>query len=193
MNNEVLDFSTLRVELEGCFESGNSIEVIYFGGSLPGVRRRLIPLGYCEKRGRDYIIAFCERSGMEKTFCLKRMHLPEVPVAEGQNDFREIDRCLGKAGFLEGMLGQIARLGNLPMEKALAVHVEEKNEFESFFEEYVYGGYTLELSFGSERISLRLGYEAVDMEEALYEFTLEREPSLRTVEATHYPVYAVRK
>jgi hypothetical protein len=72
------------------------------------------------------------------------MHLPVPPLANGQNDFRTISECFGRPGFIEGMLAQIARLGNLPMEKALATHFEQRGEFESFFSEYPYGGFTLE-------------------------------------------------
>jgi hypothetical protein len=139
------DLTALHEEIERHFASGTPLEIIYFGGGLPGKIRTITPLHYCEKRGRSHIIALCHGSGIEKTFRLDRMHLPGPPLAVGRNDFRIIAKCLGKPGFIEGMLVQIARLGNLPMEQALAAHFEQRGEFESFFDEYPYGGYTIEL------------------------------------------------
>ncbi|MCU0795909.1 MAG: hypothetical protein MUF31_08240 [Akkermansiaceae bacterium] len=184
--------SRLREELERCFFSPTSLEVVYFGGGLPGARRLLTPLRYCETRGRDYIIAWCHRSGIEKTFRLDRMHLPEPPLPDGRNDFRIISKCLGKPRFLDGMLAQIARLGNLPMEDALASHLELHDEFETFFNEYSYGGYTLELTFTSKVVYLSLGYEANDSQVIHYEFTAECEPRLSPGIATHYSLLTGR-
>jgi hypothetical protein len=70
------ELTTLRVELERHFACGKPLKIIYFGGSFPGGRRLLTPVRYCETRGRNYLIAFCHRSGIEKTFRLDRMHLP---------------------------------------------------------------------------------------------------------------------
>jgi hypothetical protein len=186
------DLTALRKELEQHFVSGTPLEVIYFGGGLPGARRLITPLRYCEKRGRSHIIALCHRSGIEKTFRLDRMHLPGPPLADGRNDFRIIAKCLGKPGFIEGMIAQIARLGNLPIEEALAKHLDQHGEFESFFDEYPYGGYTLELSITSSVIYLSIGYEANDCDVMHYEFTPESEPRLTPGIATHYSLYLGR-
>lgn len=182
----------LREELERCFVSSTSLEVVYFGGGLPGARRLLTPLRYCETRGRDYIIALCHRSGIEKTFRLDRMHLPEPPLPDGRNDFRIISKCLGKPRYLDGMLAQIARLGNLPVEEALASHLGQHDEFETFFNEYPYGGYTLELTFTSKVVYLSLGFEANDSDVIHYEFTTESEPRLTPEIATHYSLLTGR-
>jgi hypothetical protein len=181
--------TALRKELERHFASGTPLEIIYFGGGLPGKSRTITPLRYCEKRGPDYIIALCHRSGIGKTFRLDRMHLPGPPLADGRNDFRIIAKCLGKPGFIEGMLAQIARLGNLPIEEALAKHFDQHGEFGSFFDEYPYGGYTLELSITSSVIYLSIGYEANDCDVMHYEFTPECEPRLTPGIATHYSLY----
>jgi hypothetical protein len=165
------------------------LEVIYFGGGLPGARRVITPLRYCEDRGRSHLIGLCHRSGIEKTFRLDRMHLPGPPLADGTNDFRVLAGCLGNARLIEGMLTQIAHLGNLPMEDALAAHLEQGGEFESFFDEYSYGGYTLELKITSAVIYLSLGYEANAFEMMHYEFTPESEPRLTHGIATHYSLY----
>jgi hypothetical protein len=117
------------------------------------------------------------------------MHLPGPPLADGRNDFRIIAKCLGKPGFIEGMLAQIARLGNLPIEEALAKHFDQHGEFGSFFDEYPYGGYTLELSITSSVIYLSIGYEANDCDVMHYEFTPECEPRLTPGIATHYSLY----
>ncbi len=180
------NLTALRRELESHFVSGTPLEVIYFGGGLPGKSRTITPLRYCEKRGPDYLIALCHRSGIEKTFRLDRMHLPGPPLADGKNDYQIIAMCLGKPGFIDGMLVQIARLGNLPMEQVLAAHFEQRGEFESFFAEYPYGGYTLELKITSTLIYLSLGYEANDIGLTHYEFTAEPEPRLKPGIATHY-------
>lgn len=186
------DLKALREELDRHFVSRTPLEVIYFGGGLPGGRRLLTPLRYCETRGRNYLIALCHRSGIEKTFRLDRMHLPGPPRPDGINDFRIIAKCLGKPGFIDGMLSQIARLGNLPMEEALAKHFDQHGEFESFFDEYAYGGYTLELKFTRAVIYLSLGYEANDCDLMHYEFTPESEPQLTPGIATHYSLYLGR-
>jgi len=75
-NEEGPELTTLRVELERHFASGEPLKVVYFGGSFPGRGRLLTPLRYCEARGKNYLIAFCHRSGIEKTYRLDRMHLP---------------------------------------------------------------------------------------------------------------------
>ncbi|MCF7675888.1 MAG: WYL domain-containing protein [Akkermansiaceae bacterium] len=183
------DLTALREELERRFVSGEPLEVIYFGGGLPGARRAITPLRYCETRGRGYLIGLCHRSGIEKTFRLDRMHLPGVSLANGTNDFRILAGCLGSSRLLEGMLAQIARLGNLPMENALAAHLAQGGGFESFFDEYAYGGYTLELRFTSQVIQLSLGYEANGCETIHYEFTPGGEPRLSPGIATHYALY----
>lgn len=183
------DMTPLREELERHFVSGTPLEVIYFGGGMPGARRTITPFRYCEERGSNYLIALCHRSGIEKTFRLDRMHLPGPPVANGKNDFRTISKCLNKPGFIESMLSQIASLGNLPMEQALARHLEQHGEFESFFDEYPYGSYTLELTFKSAVIYLSLGYEANDCDVMHYEFTPENKPRLTPGIATHYSLY----
>lgn len=186
------DLMELRAELERHFASGSPLEVIYFGGGLPGMSRSVTPLRYCEKRGRSHIIGLCHRSGIEKTFRLDRMYLPGPPLADGINDFRILARCLGHAHLVEAMLSQIAKLGNLPIEAALAVHLEMRGEFESFFDEYSYGGYTLELQFTSAVIYLSLGYETNTFETVHYEFTPESEPRLTPGIATHYSLYLGR-
>lgn len=186
------DLMALREVLERHFVSGEPLEIIYFGGSLPGARRVITPLRYCESRGRGHLIGHCHRSGIEKTFRLDRMHLPAPPLADGTNDFRIIGKCLGSPRLLEGMLAQIARLGNLPMENALAEHLAQAGDFESFFDEYAYGGYTLELNFTSSVIYLSLGYEAHECETIHYEFTPASEPRLTPGIATHYSLYLGR-
>ena len=183
------DLTALREELERHFVSGTPLEVIYFGGGQPGMRRAITPLRYCETRGPSHLIALCHRSGIEKTFRLDRMHLPEPPLADGNNDFRFLARFLGNAHMIEGMLSQIARLGNLPMEHALAAHFEQRGEFESFFDEYAYGGYTLEMQLTSTVIYLSIGYEASAYETMHYQFTPESEPRLTPGIATHYSLY----
>ncbi len=183
------DIIELRETLERYFMSSTSLEVIYFGGGLPGASRTITPLRYCETRGRNYIIGFCHRSGIEKTFRLDRMHLPSPPLADGKNGFEIISKCLGDHVFIEKMLTQIADLGNLPIEEALAKHFKEHGKFASFFEEYPYGGYTLELRFDSSVIGLSLGYEANTFETMHYEFTATREPRLTPSIATHYSLY----
>jgi hypothetical protein len=182
----------LREEVERHFASGTPLEVIYFGGGLPGACRTITPLRYCEQRGRSHIIGLCHRSGIEKTFRLDRMHLPGPPLANGKNDFRVLAKCLGNARLIEGMLTQIARLGNLPMENALNAHFERLDEFESFFDEYSYGGYTLELKITSAVIYLSLGYEANAYETMHYEFTPDSNPRLTPGIATHYSLYTGR-
>ena len=186
------DLTALREEIERHSASGTPLEVIYFGGGLPGKSRTITPLHYCEKRGRSHIIALCHRSGIEKTFRLDRMHLPSPPLSDGRNDFQIIAKCLGKPGFIEGMLAQIARLGNLPLEQVLAAHFEQRGEFESFFEDYLYGGYSLELKITSKVIYLSLGYEANDCDVMHYQFTPECEPRLTPDIATHYSLYTGR-
>lgn len=143
------DITALREELERHLASGTPLEVIYFGGGRPGALRSLTPLRYCEKRGRNHMIGRCNRSGIEKTFRFDRMHLPGRPLVDGRNDFRTIAKCLGTPRLIEGMLAQIANLGNLPMEVALASHLAQDCGYESFFDEYAYGGYTLEIKFTS--------------------------------------------
>ena len=186
------DLTALREEIERHFASGAPLEIIYFGGGLPGKSRTITPLHYCEKRGPSHLIALCHRSAIEKTFRLDRMHLPGPPLADGRNHFRIIANCLGGPRVIEGMLVQIARLGNLPMEVALAAHFEERGEFDSFFYEYPYGGYTLELKISPSVIYLSLGYDANDMEVMHYEFTPESEPRLTPGIATHYSFYLDR-
>ena len=183
------DLIALRDELERRFDSGEPLEVIYFGGGMPGAIRSITPLRYCETRGRDYVIATCHRSGIEKTFRLDRMHLPEPALADGTNDFRILAGYLGGPRLLEGMLAQIAQLRNLPMENALADHYDQRKEFESFFDEYAYGGYTLALRLSSKMLYLSLGFEAHDCDEVHYEFTPADEPRLGPGIATHYALY----
>lgn len=183
------DFAALREALERRFVSGEPLEVIYFGGGLPGARRIITPLRYCETRGRGYLIGLCHRSGIEKTFRLDRMHLPGPALEGGTNDFRILAGYLGSPRLLEGMLAQIARLRNLPMENALADHYDQRKEFESFFDEYAYGGYTLALRLSSRMLYLSLGFEAHDCDEVHYEFTPTDEPRLGPGIATHYSLY----
>ncbi|MEI6175940.1 MAG: hypothetical protein WCS43_03540 [Verrucomicrobiota bacterium] len=187
--DEEPDLTALREEIERHFVSAAPLEVIYFGGGLPGGRRLLTPLRYCEQRGSNYIIAFCHRSGIEKTFRLDRMHLPGPPLADGRNDFRVIAKCLGTPRMIDGMLTQIAHLGNLPMEQALAKHFDRHGEFETFFDEYSYGGYILELKITAAVIYLSLGFDANDFKLMHYEFTPECEPRLTPGIATHYSIY----
>ncbi len=184
-----LDEGDLRREVERRFATGEPLEVIYFGGSHPGEIRAITPLHYCEQRGRSHIIATCHRSGTTKTFRLSRMHLPAPPLVDGRNDFRVIAACLGGPHMLEGMLAQIARLGNLPMEKTLYSHLAGGGGCEAFFDEYPYGGYTLELKFTADVIFLSLGYEADGYDLMHYEFTPQSEPQLTPGIATHYSHY----
>ncbi len=172
------DTLALRELLERHMTSATPLEVIYFGGSQPGHLRAITPLRPCETRGQDYIIGLCHQSGIEKTFRLDRMHLPTPPLQNGNNDFRIIVNCLGSPKLIENMLTQIAHLKNLPMEKALAAHLDERGGFESFFDEYPYGAYTLEVKFTSTMIYLGLGYEANNCQLMHYDFTPESEPRL---------------
>lgn len=179
----------LRDKLEKHMVAHTPLEIIYFGGGKPGMLRTITPLRYGENRERIYVIGLCHQSEIEKTFRLDRMHLPEPPLVDGLNDVRVINQCLGDQRMIIGMLTQIARLGNTPMEKALAMHLVKQGQFESFFDEYSYGGYTLELKFTSTTIYLSLGYEADDCELMHYHFTPESLPRLKPEIATHYSLY----
>jgi DNA polymerase III epsilon subunit family exonuclease len=53
------------------------IEVVYRGGSSPDVRRMITPRGFVRQNRHLYVIAFCHRSKIEKTFRLDRMSLFE--------------------------------------------------------------------------------------------------------------------
>ncbi|MFT4175483.1 MAG: hypothetical protein QM627_02395 [Luteolibacter sp.] len=176
----------LRGEIERGIHSAARIDVIYFGGSLPGSLRKITPLRYSEERGKDYLIAFCHQSRMEKTFKLERMNLPEPPMEGGKNDYITISKFLLNPQLLDGMLSQIAALGNLPIERALAAHHSAHGEFESFFKEYSYGGYILSLRLSDSLISLHFGYEAADAEGMNYRFTVESSPQLTPEIADHY-------
>lgn len=182
------DEAPVAPELERRFATGEPLEVVYFGGGLPGLRRTLTPLRWCDKRGRSHLIGRCHREGMEKTFRLERMHLPVPPLENGLNDFRTISTSFPD-GFLEGMLMQIAALGNLPIENALAAHHAEHGEFDSFFDEYVYGGYILSLEFKAGVTYLSFGYEASESFEIHYEFLPGPEPRLTPGIGTHYALY----
>lgn len=166
------------------------IKVIYFGGHQPGLPRMITPLRYGEQKGGNHIIAYCLQDEMEKTFRLDRMHLPVPPLPDGENDFRAISRCLGGTQMLHGMLLQIARLKKIPLETSLAAHFSDKGEFESFFDEYSYGGFILELKITAEVIYLSIGFDANDYELMHYHFTSDPEPQLMPEIATHYRLYA---
>lgn len=168
----------LRKEIERCIDAGAALEVIYFGGGLPGMSRVIRPRRFSDSTYKNRIVAYCERSETEKTFRLDRMHLPCPPLEQGLNDFRVISLCLGNSQMLESMLGQIARLNKLPIEQALSMHLDARKSLESFFDEYPYGGYTMELQFTSTVIYLSLGVEANDCEMMHYHFSPEREPKL---------------
>jgi hypothetical protein len=183
------DEAPVAPELERRFSTGEPLEVVYFGGGLPGLSRTLTPLRWCEKRGRSHVIARCHRNGMEKTFRLERMHLPAPPLENGANDFRTISASL-PAGFLEGMLMQSCALGNLPIENALAAHLAENGGFASFFDEYVYGGYILSFEFRAGLTYLSFGYEAGEAFEIHYEFLPGQQPRLKPGIGTHYALYA---
>jgi|GEM_PF-2786576 len=187
MNEECsLDAYLLQKEVARHLEAGTPMEVIYFGGGMPGMCRQITPLRYSETQEKSRLVALCHRSGMEKTFRLDRMYLPAPPLEDGLNDFRVLTMCLGNTYFIEGMLAQIARLRNLPIEEALASHLDSGGNFESFFDEYPYGGFTLEIQFTSTVIYLSLGYEANDVEVTHYHFMPELEPRLMPEIATHY-------
>lgn len=78
-DDSAMEMTALREELERHMASGTPLEIIYFGGGLPGQLRSITPLHYCEKRGRGHLIGLCHRSGIEKTFRLDRIHLPGPP------------------------------------------------------------------------------------------------------------------
>lgn len=187
------EIAPLREVLERHFASGAALDIVYSGGGLPGLRRSITPLRYCETRGAGYLIALCHRSGIEKTFRLDRMHLPAPPLAGGMNDFRLLSKCLGGVTMLEGMLTQIAKLGNLPFEQALAEHLERGGGFESFFDEYPSGGYLLQLSLSSSMICLTLSYEGDTFADVHYEFTPEPVPKLTPNIGTHYSLLTGRR
>lgn len=170
-------------------QTGQPLKIIYFGGKHPGLPRWITPLRYGEQLGGNHIIAYCLRDEMEKTFRLDRMHLPEPPLPDGRNDFRAIARCLNGSQMLHGMLLQIARLKKIPLETSLAAHFSEKGEFESFFDEYSYGGFILELKITAYVIYLSIGFEANEYEMMHYHFTSDPEPQLRPEIATHYEIY----
>jgi hypothetical protein len=90
------------------------------------------------------------------------------------------------------MLTRIGLLGNLPMEHALAAHLELLDEFESFSDEYSHGGYTLELKITSTAVYLSLGYEAHDCEAIHYECTPAGDPLLTLGIATHNSLHLGR-
>jgi hypothetical protein len=180
------DLIALQEVLERHFVSAEPLEVVYFGGGLPGALRTLTPLRYCEKRGPEYLIALCHQSEIEKTFRLDRMHLPSPPLVGGNNDFKALTEWLGNEQMIEAMLAQIAGLGNLPIEKALAAHYVRHQEFVGFFDEYSHGGYTLELTFTSTMIVLTFGYEAQDAELIHYHFTPEKTPRLTSEIGSYY-------
>jgi hypothetical protein len=166
------------------------LKIIYFGGKHPGLPRWITPLRYADELFGNRIIAYCLRDEMEKTFRLDRMHLPEPPLPDGRNDFRAIARCLNGSQMLHGMLLQIARLKKIPLETSLAAHFSDKGEFESFFDEYSYGGFILELKITADVIYLSIGFDANEYELMHYHFTPDPEPQLRPEIATHYRLYA---
>lgn len=188
-NEADLEAMLLRKEVERHMSSGTAMEVIYFGGSLPGLRRKITPRCYGDPRHQNRIVALCHLSEEEKTFRLDRMHLPCSPLEDGQNDYRAIVPLLNHPTLLDGMLDQIADLGNLPIEKALSAQRKAGESYESFFEEFPYGGYALELQLTSAMIRLSFGFEANDVELIHYHFSPEAVPRLMAEIATHYDIY----
>lgn len=55
------------------------IEVIYQGGTDPGVPRMITPISVRSKGFTEYIIAYCHRTGRVKTFRLDRVELYRLP------------------------------------------------------------------------------------------------------------------
>lgn len=74
---------------------------------------------------------------------IDRMHLPCPPIDDGLNKNRVLCRILGAMELLDHLLHQIIQHGKEPMSKALADHYAETGEWESFFDAFPYGAFTM--------------------------------------------------
>lgn len=172
-NSADSSLAELRHQIEEQFSTGKPMNIIYFGGGQPGRRRSITPLRYCPARGNGHLIALCPSDGKEKTFLIDRMHLPCPPIDDGLNDYRVIRRILGHSDLQDHLLQQIIQHGTEPIVASLAAHHAESGEWESFFDEFPYGGFTLELNITVTSIHLSIGFEANECETYHYEFNTD--------------------
>jgi hypothetical protein len=174
MNSADSLVADLRHQIEEHFSTGMPMNIIYFGGGLPGRCRSITPLRYCPTRGDSHLIALCHSGGHEKTFLIDRMHLPCPPIDDGLNDYRVLCRILGTTELLDHLLHQIIQHGKEPMAKALADHYAETGEWESFFDAFPYGAFTMKLEISAASLVLSFGYEANECEIHHYYFNADR-------------------
>ena len=59
--------------LDAVTERHEPIEIVYGGGSQPGARRVVTPRALVFARGRHYLVAYCHRDEIEKTFRIDRI------------------------------------------------------------------------------------------------------------------------
>lgn len=60
-------------------EKKTMIEIIYQGGTDPGVPRMITPISIRNNGVREYIVAYCHRTGRVKTFRLDRVEMYRLP------------------------------------------------------------------------------------------------------------------
>lgn len=65
-----------RLLLEAC-RTGDGVDIIYFGGSTPGVSRVICPHRLFKVKGYDsiYVEAYCNTRGADRTFRLDKIKL----------------------------------------------------------------------------------------------------------------------
>ena len=81
-------FKNLISILTGAINEEKSIKIIYYGGSIPGSVREIIP----SEIDGDRVLAFCTASGMNKTFLLHKIKLAasDAPITYSIENIKNV-------------------------------------------------------------------------------------------------------
>jgi len=69
-------------EWEDCCDPVQEVEFVYYGGSNPGQKRRVVPRSFFEYNGESYMSGFCLKDKMFKTFSLDNVYSVTVPESQ---------------------------------------------------------------------------------------------------------------
>ncbi len=76
---EIIDPPAEFEEWEACCDPTQEVEIVYAGGSRPEELRIVIPKGFFEYKGREFMTAFCLLDGIDKTFDVSKILSVELP------------------------------------------------------------------------------------------------------------------
>ena len=127
---EPIDVPIEFEEWEACCDPCQKVEIVYAGGSRPGEPRVVIPKGFFEYKGREFMTAYCLLDDIHKTFEVGNIISVELPDEDPETMARKVK--MGLAAMTPEALEELAqaqkmlesmKLGGAPSNpKVLAVN-----------------------------------------------------------------------